>query len=595
MSTNSVCLVAILSFGLLHVSGEEGTAAIRLDGTKVQTPKHIFAIAPTGLPEQITIKADTAELPLELRHKNAEVQETDLRAIGRGEQLREPVRIVVKVAGQETVAEPVKPCEPKLEGGRVIAKAKLKAGKVALELAITYASSGRMDVELSYSGGKVDALAIVLDLAGAVDTVIPGAPVSDKVEAYSAAEFAVGTDEGLAWANTYESPPEGVRNLPGVLSRAYVGSGDRGFTWLVPDPKQGFVVNEKAPSMMLGCDKTGQVRWSIFLVNRETKLRKRQTASFNILTHPARAKPKGVRHKVWMAPLENLPRADKVLDRMAAGGADEATAIQNAIVSLEGPACGDALSAEQNLAATYPVSLFRYLAGTHTGLSARLRTNAHKLVKPGQSPAADRMALGRALLHDIGVDAASLAHLAEAAVVVKALEEFGCFRDDGMTEFIPYWRTSDIIRYGEQFVADDTFALDTEDPLARVHLSLWRRPRGRGSKALIVVVNEFPKPVREQVYVLNRSRLLRGANTVRAREIVASWDMLAIPANSDWSRRRLQGQVLSHGGSKGSDVSLLDMRDKGFVRQAKDEKGLEIYGPLYIPAHGFRILYAAGK
>lgn len=588
------CVVTAL---LLSAAATNGNAepAIKLDGMAVETPKHLFVIAPTGLPQQITIKADATELPLELRHKDAEISQTDLRGIGRGEQLREPMRIVARVAGQEAVAEPVKPCEPGLRDGRVIAKTELRAGKAALSLEATYLSSGRMDVVVSYGGGKVDALAVVVDLAGTVDTVIPGVPVSDKVQAYNPAEFAVGTDEGLVWANTHESPPEGVRNLPGVLSRAYVGNGDRGFTWLAADPEQGFEINEKIPFMALERNKAGQVRWSIYLANRETKLRKQQTASFSILTHPARTKPRGVRHKVWTAPLDNLPRADKVLDRVADKDTGETAALQSSVVSLEGPACGDALSAEQHLAATYPISLFRYLAGTHTGLSARLRTNAHHLVKPGQSPATDRMALGRALLHDIGVDATSLAHLTEAAVVVKALEEFGCFKDDAMTEFIPYWRTADIVRCGEQFGAEDAFALATEDPLARVHLSLWRRPHGGSTKALIVVVNESAKPVREQLYILRRDRLLGGANTVRARGIVASWDMSAIPEDSDWSKRRLQGQVLSHGGDHGSDVSLLDMRDKGFVRQAKDEKGLEIYGPLYVPAYGFRIVYGAGK
>jgi hypothetical protein len=72
------------------------------------------------------------------------------------------------------------------------------------------------------------------------------------------------------------------------------------------------------------------------------------------------------------------------------------------------------------LADRFPLSLFRYLAGTHTALGAQLRTDAATLTSAGASPAPDRMALGRALLHDIGVDVSSLANPVEAARVVQA-------------------------------------------------------------------------------------------------------------------------------------------------------------------------------
>jgi hypothetical protein len=549
----------------------------------------------TGLPKQIVIKADATELPLELRGQKVEIAQADLQAIGRGEQLRAPVRLVAQVGGNQVPAEPDQPCKPELKGGRVVARAALKLGKVTAKVEVAYAASGRMDVSLTYGGGgEVGSLALVLDISGPVDTVVPGLPVDDKVKLYNAAEFALRSEEGLAWANTGESVREGARNLPGMLSRAYVGSGDRGFTWLAADTSKGFMVENKAPTMVLERGKAGEVTWRIYLVNHETKLRKEQTASFSLLVHPARTKPAGIRPEVWTAPLENLPRADKALDCLADGNPASSTP-EMPVVSLEGPACGDALSADQNLAAVYPLSLFRYLAGTHTGMSARLRTNACKLVKPGQSPAVDRVALGRALLHDIGVDASTLAHLMEAAAVVKALEEFGCFKDDGMTEFIPYWRTRKIVRYGEEFAADDTFSLTTEDPLAHVHLSAWRRPNAGAAKALMVIVNESPKPVREQLYIHDRTRLFGGANTVRAREIVGAWDMSAIPADSDWSKERLQSQAVFGEGEKRTDVALLDMTDKGFVAIAKDNKGFEVYGPVYVPAYGFRLIYGAGK
>ena len=568
--------------------GGEGSS-VRLRGLTMETGKHILTLGPTGLPQQITIKADSTELPLELRRGGVEVPQSALQGLGRGDQLREAMRIIVVAQGNQVVAEPASPAKPVLAADCVKASTELKAGDVSLKLGVVYSGSGRMDFTVTYGGRRkrIEELALIVDIAGLVDTVVPGRPVADTVRAYNPVEFALGTEEGIAWANTGESVLRGGRDLPGGVPRAYVGSGDRGFTWLCEDTKAGLVIDDKAPSMLLIRDKSGLVSWRLRLVNHDTVLGKQQTAKFSILMHPARAKSPDARRTVWTQPLENLPRSDQTLDAGPKVGT----------VSLEGPAGGDALSAKQHLAATYPIKLHRYLAATHTGLSACLHTNASRLVRAGQSLAADRMALGRALLHDIGVDAAGLAHLAEAATVVKALDAFGCFRGDGNTEFIPYWRTSHIVRYGEVFVAEDAFTLDQQDPLAQVHLSLWRRPHRRRTKALIVVVNESPKPVREQLYIVAPAKLFGGPNQVRARDIIAGWDLSAIPENSDWSKRRLQAQVLSHAGSHGSDVSLLDMTDRGFVRLAKADrdKGIEVYGPLHIPPHSYRILYGAGQ
>jgi hypothetical protein len=206
------------------------------------------------------------------------------------------------------------------------------------------------------------------------------------------------------------------------------------------------------------------------------------------------------------------------------------------------------------------------------------------------------MALGRALLHDIGVEPSGLAHLTEVATVVKALDEFGAFLDDGQTEFVPYWRTGLLVRYGEEFKADDAFTLTKENPLSRVYLSLWRRPQDRGFKSLIAIVNESDKPTREQLYVFDLARLFGGPNALDARAIIEGWNMSAIPGNSDWSKPRLQDLVLSHGGPPRTlPISLLDMTDRGYVRQARAEKDLEVYGPVHIPPRSFRLLCGAGR
>ncbi|MCX6931145.1 MAG: hypothetical protein NTZ29_00415, partial [Verrucomicrobia bacterium] len=123
------------------------------------------------------------------------------------------------------------------------------------------------------------------------------------------------------------------------------------------------------------------------------------------------------------------------------------------------------------------------------------------------------MILGRALVHDIGVDVAGLANCTYAADVVNALESFGYFKNDGQTEFLPYWRAEDfgigLVRYGEQFEADakQGFALTTENPAGRVRVSLFLRPTPEnspvGRKVMMVLVNESDHPVRELLYVEN--------------------------------------------------------------------------------------------
>ena len=569
--------------GILAVVGSGAVIAapadaLRLDGMTVHTSKHAFTLDPSGLPQQIVIKADPAELPLESRTAGAATPDL-LQALGRGDQLRQPMRLVAVIAGQAVTAVPVKPAQPRLQGGRVVVESELKAGDMAFEVKTVYLPSGRID--LTVTGGKglqADAISLVLDLAGSVDTVIAGKPVADKPKVYGRAEFAVGTREGVIWANVGEGLPPGGRASPGVPEQLFVGNGDRGFTWLAESSK-GFDVDKALPTMVLTRDKAGAITWRCHLLNHPARLDKALNVAVSLLIHPARSRAAVLRSLLWLNPPAGLPRADRVLDR------DDAISA----VSLEGSAGGDAVSAEQNLAVTYPISLFRYLAGTHTGLGARLRPNAASQVRSGGLPGPDRMALGRALLHDIGLDATGLAHLAQAAAVAKALDEFGYFKDDAPIEFIPYWRAGKPVRYGETFATENPFALTQQDPMTDVHVSVWRRATaGRGTDVLIVVVNESAEPVREQFYVTDVKRLFGGPNTAKSSTVISSWSTAGIPADSDWS----QARMLSC--QKGTTV-LLDLIDRGFVVQAAAKDTTEVYGPLFVPAFGFRLLYGTGK
>ncbi|NQT53182.1 hypothetical protein HQ576_14075 [bacterium] len=501
--------------------------------------------------------------------------------------------------GKEVELEVTAPASIEQKDGTFLCRASLAGGRVSAKVDASYGPDGAMHFKLTYYGGAVESLALVMNIQGPVDTVVAGA-APFKASGYSLPE-----DEGLLWGNAApplpktkraervesdnkEPPPPINRGEPGVPPHLFWGSGDRGFTWLC-DRADGWTVTPVAATMTISRDQTGVVTWRAQLVNHPTKLKAEKTADFTLLTHPTTSPAADRRKVAWLA----WPDA-------AAVPADRATQQEGhaAAILLQGAAGGDARSAADTIADTYPLPLFRYLAGTHTGRPARLRTNSPSLTRPGMNPALDRMALGRALLHDIGFDHAGAAHLAMLGRLASGLADFGLFEADGMTEFIPYWRSGSVLRYGELFSKDDAFAETTTDPMARVHVSAWLRPSPsrKGRRALILVVNEGDKPVREQLYLLDAQRLFGGANCFTKVDLVDRWDLSAVPEDSDWSQKRLRGEPTGTTElgvkARGTNVPfLLDAEDGGGVALSVAVKGQEVYHRLFVPARGFRLLF----
>ena len=600
MKSTRFTTIAFLSLFLTVSASAEPSP--KLDGKTIETGRHRITLAESGLPEQIEIVATQSELPLELRGAKKEVSDQVLREIGRGKQLRAPIRIEVAAAGKTIAAEPEAPAQPALKGGAVVCRSKLKAGKAALELDLTYGSDGALTGSVQYGGkGSVEAIGLAIDLAGTVDLAFAGSPVAENLQVHRAADFAVSEDEGLVWGNSErDARAEGRRPAPGPVTRMFVGSGDRGFTWL-SEAGKGWNLDAKASTATLTRDKDGAVTWRILFVNHKTRLKRSQSIKFAFRVHPARARDAKHRSLAWLEwphgakAGEALPATlseRKEVDLIRAGTATVHEAHARYAV-LEGAAGGDALASAGTHAETWPIGLFRYLAGAHTSLVTRLRSNARTLTRPGADPAADRVLLGRALLCDIGLDAESLADLAGAARVLSALDKFGTFEPDGQTELIPFWRSRSIIRFGETFSEDDAFSLSTENPVAQVYVSVYRRPKPRrGVKALIVVANESAKPVRDQLYILNPKRIFGGANTLEMRTIKDTLDFTRFHERSDWMRLGVIGRGSNRRGTKG----LQDLEDQGAVRQNAAKDGIEAYGPhVFIPAHDFRILYGVGK
>ena len=615
MSVRTAQVVGIAALALAscgsRVSAAAATSwaslpAIKLQDGTIETARHTITLDASGLPAQIVIKPDPRELPLSHRGPRAKpLPAAELREIGRGAQLRAPLRLEAAIAGRAIVAKAIERAKPAVADGVVRAASKLTAGPLAVALRLRYERDGALFGTITYGakGAAVDALELVADLEGRVDQVIVGAPVASKLRAYAPAELALGAEEGLVWGNAPADARKGGRAAPGVPRHLFVGSGDRGFTWLT-DPAGGWLVDKRASTATLTRDKAGQTTWRIRFVNHRVKLARQQTVSFALLTHPATFRPADHRRRMWLRasaegdgdtpPLTLASRRDAPRRAAELVRADAATAFESLAESalLSGVAGGDALSAAQNHAETWPIGLFRYLAGTHTGLAARLRSNAATLIRPGMSRAADRVVLARALLHDVGLDASRLAHLSDAARVVKALHGFGLFEADGKTELIPYWRSARSIRFGEVFKKDDAFELAEVNPLARVHVSVYVRPGrgGRARKALIVLANEGNEAVRDQLYILDPPRLFGRANRLDRKAVISQYDFTALPDTSDWGKPGLLSRR-----SHRSRFVLRDLEDGGIVGQPAAQRGLEAYGPrIHVPAYGFRLLYGTG-
>ena len=613
------------------VAGAEESAtppAVRLDGNRVVTERIALVIGASGLPEQVEIAAAADELPLHLRQAGAPAPDAnELVRIGRGGQLQAPLRLEASVDGNTIVLAPVEPAKPALADGVVTCGAKLGGAEVTATLQCRYGADGALTVELAYGGkAAIESLALVMDLAGPVDTVVSPNGVKDGCPLI--AWDCGGTGQGLIWDNVKgcsavptkapaggpAAPPSAWEGAKGVPAMLFWGSGDRGFTWLSDDPA-GWQIDPAAATMTLTRDKAGLVTWRAYLVNQPGKIEGQRKVSFTLLTHPCRLPAANRRTRAWLdwpfagnagatLPLSAAGRAAGQTELVRADSGTVYESVAQAAV-LEGPAGGDALSAQENLAETYPLPLFRYLAGTHTHLPYRLRTNADTLVRAGQSQACDRMAIGRALLHDIGLDPAGIAHLDLAQRTAEALVRFGAMKADGQTEFLPYWRNRDLIRYGEEWEAGDPFAVTSEDPNRHVRVSIWRRPVGAAqnnwAEVMILVVNEGAAPVEQRLFVLDAARLFGTANALNRRAIIEDWGFSGIPPTGYWNRSRvvydwvgdrhegLVGQIA--GGTTRGEAVLRDMEDDGYVVENYTQGNVQVYGPLAVPAYGFRLLY----
>jgi hypothetical protein len=150
------------------------------------------------------------------------------------------------------------------------------------------------------------------------------------------------------------------------------------------------------------------------------------------------------------------------------------------------------------------------------------------------------------------------------------------------------------VRFGETFSRDDAFNTTTADPLRDVRVSVLRRPvegRPRSTHAVFVIVNEGHAAVRDQLYILDPGSVFGGPNSLDNATVVDLYDFSSLPNNSDWGKPGVRAVT-----SRGNTPVLQDLEDNGVVFRASSRDGMETYGPtIFVPPHGFRLLYGRGK
>ena len=106
-------------------------------------------------------------------------------------------------------------------------------------------------------------------------------------------------------------------------------------------------------------------------------------------------------------------------------------------------------------------------------------------------------------------------------------------------------------------------------------------------------MNERDNPVRERLFMLDPARLFGTRNGLTAPAITKMTDFSAIPEDSDWRQSKIAGRM---GGRKRKAYALMDLEDHGVVLFS-ESKGMDanIYGPLFIRPHNFRILYGVSE
>ena len=124
---------------------------------------------------------------------------------------------------------------------------------------------------------------------------------------------------------------------------------------------------------------------------------------------------------------------------------------------------------------------------------------------------------------------------------------------------------------------------DKPNEESKVRVTVYRRPldNGKGYQAIFVILNESDGDIELPLNILNTKRILGGANTLRG-EAVAAVKPVPEVLKAAWSPD-----------ARTAAPALRDFEtDELIARAGKDG---ERYGPVFVPYHDYRVLYAEGR
>ena len=266
----------------------------------LETLKHRYALDASGLPAQIVIRPDPRELPLERRGGKSPMTDADLLAIGRGPQLRGPMRLEAVVGGKRVAAEVAQPARLVAPGqSRCEYASKLKVGPVDVDLQTRYECDGSIYATMTYGSrgpAAIDLLEMVTELDGPVDVGFWTVPGRDGMISSDPWEITLPNNPGVVWTTTTHDKMPLFSNY--FVPWFYFGSADRAFSYYC-DTDRGWLLDRDGTTMTLERDAQRRVAWRVKFVNHRADVQGRRTISFAILVHPAKPKPADYRRVAW--------------------------------------------------------------------------------------------------------------------------------------------------------------------------------------------------------------------------------------------------------------------------------------------------------
>ncbi|MBS3763814.1 MAG: hypothetical protein KGZ25_10990, partial [Planctomycetes bacterium] len=265
-----------------------------------ETLKHRFDLADSGLPQQIYIKPNAWDLPLEERGQDSQLEAEELQKIGRGPQLRRAMRLVVKAGDERYPAKVTKKARLVKEWKSELEyESELQAGPLDVKLHTRYDCDGSMHCSLTYGADRavqVDGFELVTDVGGPVNLVASG--ISGAGMAGSDRwECTLPHTTGVVWDSANIEPPDLFYSQ--FVPFIFFGTGDRGFTWYASSDRY-WELDRDGSSMTLSRNARGEVTWRVKFVNHTSTIEGHQTLQFHVLTHPAKPKPKNYRKISWL-------------------------------------------------------------------------------------------------------------------------------------------------------------------------------------------------------------------------------------------------------------------------------------------------------